>query len=298
MDGRLPVAAIRIRGGALVSLLSKQRLIDVDGGAIAVRLEGSGPPIVLVHGAGGDGRNWDRVVTRLADRHQCIVVDRAGFGASQWTTDRSPSRADHGRHLAAVVSAFGVGGCDAVGSSGGALAVIEALRTDGRVFGRAILIEPPLRVTGGDGGAGTEPSVAATGQAAPDSTPAAGESVPTEDPDELRARGVASVRRLDALAWDSLGDAEQQRYVASFATMFRETGQGLFQLTRDQLASVDLPVLVLYGSRSTGPLIAMAQGVAAALPAATLLELPEAAHLMYITHPDEVVARIDRFLAS
>ncbi|HMJ32290.1 MAG TPA: alpha/beta hydrolase [Baekduia sp.] len=44
-------------------------------GTIRYREDGSGPPIVFVHGALVDGRLWEPVVARLRDRFRCIVPD-------------------------------------------------------------------------------------------------------------------------------------------------------------------------------------------------------------------------------
>jgi len=53
--------------------LSKQ--IDLPAGTIRYREAGSGSPIVFVHGYLVDGRLWDGVVDRLADRFRCIAPD-------------------------------------------------------------------------------------------------------------------------------------------------------------------------------------------------------------------------------
>jgi pimeloyl-ACP methyl ester carboxylesterase len=44
-------------------------------GPVAYSETGSGPPIVLVHGALVDGRLWERVTPLLAGEHRCIVPD-------------------------------------------------------------------------------------------------------------------------------------------------------------------------------------------------------------------------------
>lgn len=39
---------------------------------------GAGAPIVLVHGFGGDYRNWEFQVRCFARRHQCITFNACG----------------------------------------------------------------------------------------------------------------------------------------------------------------------------------------------------------------------------
>jgi pimeloyl-ACP methyl ester carboxylesterase len=49
--------------------------IQLESGAVRYREAGAGPPIVFVHGFLVDGRLWDGVVDRLADRFRCIAPD-------------------------------------------------------------------------------------------------------------------------------------------------------------------------------------------------------------------------------
>ena len=64
----------------------QDRFLVVDGIRIHVRIEGSGPDLVLVHGLGGP-LMWQKVVELLSLRFRIIVVDLPGFGQSD-----SPSR--------------------------------------------------------------------------------------------------------------------------------------------------------------------------------------------------------------
>jgi esterase len=53
-----------------------------------VRLEaveyGEGPPLAILHGLFGSGRNWAGVAQRLAAHHRVIAVDLRNHGASPW----------------------------------------------------------------------------------------------------------------------------------------------------------------------------------------------------------------------
>ncbi len=51
--------------------------------ALAHRLTGRGPAVLLLHGIPTCGRLWDLVVPRLAGRFTCVTVDLPGFGDSQ-----------------------------------------------------------------------------------------------------------------------------------------------------------------------------------------------------------------------
>lgn len=59
------------------------RMIDVDGTPVHVLVAGSGPDLVLIHGASGNVRDWTfDFVDRISDRYRVIMVDRPGLG---WT---------------------------------------------------------------------------------------------------------------------------------------------------------------------------------------------------------------------
>jgi len=52
--------------------------------SIRYEVEGSGPPVMLMHGMGGSIDNWIRAgyVEALKDEYQLILIDSRGFGAS------------------------------------------------------------------------------------------------------------------------------------------------------------------------------------------------------------------------
>jgi pimeloyl-ACP methyl ester carboxylesterase len=55
---------------------------SVDGTPLAVWIEGSGPPLVLVHGSIADHTTFDSFVEALRDGWTTYALDRRGFGAS------------------------------------------------------------------------------------------------------------------------------------------------------------------------------------------------------------------------
>lgn len=61
----------------------KERILAVGTppGRIRVQEAGSGPPILLVHGTGGYGPYWAPLITRLGG-YRAIVLDRPGWGGS------------------------------------------------------------------------------------------------------------------------------------------------------------------------------------------------------------------------
>ena len=103
-----------------------------DGCELYYERAGSGPPVVLIPGLGGDGRFWEGVAARLVSRFDLIVVDHRGAGRSG--RPLGPYSIDGiARDVLAVLDA---GGCEAahlVGhSTGGAIVQTLALDAPGR----------------------------------------------------------------------------------------------------------------------------------------------------------------------
>ena len=45
---------------------------------------GEGPPLAILHGLFGSGRNWATIAQRLAAHHRVIAFDLRNHGASPW----------------------------------------------------------------------------------------------------------------------------------------------------------------------------------------------------------------------
>lgn len=59
------------------------RVVDVDGTPVHVLIAGTGPDLVLIHGASGNVRDWTLdFADRVSDRYRVIMFDRPGLG---WT---------------------------------------------------------------------------------------------------------------------------------------------------------------------------------------------------------------------
>ena len=57
--------------------------------ALAFEALGSGPPVVILHGLFGAGRNWSQVAQALAADHRVYLPDARNHGASPWAESMS-----------------------------------------------------------------------------------------------------------------------------------------------------------------------------------------------------------------
>jgi haloalkane dehalogenase len=65
--------------------------------------EGSGPPVLLVHGTPSWSFEWREVVTALKRTHRVIAPDHLGYGLSEKPASAPYTPADHTRRLLALV---------------------------------------------------------------------------------------------------------------------------------------------------------------------------------------------------
>lgn len=94
---------------------------DTRVGAASVhwRKEGSGPPVVFLHGFPLSGRTWDAVVAHLRDRFTCYTLDLIGLGQSHSTAGEDYSSPGQARALQGTLSALGVAPYALVGNDTG-----------------------------------------------------------------------------------------------------------------------------------------------------------------------------------
>jgi Predicted hydrolases or acyltransferases (alpha/beta hydrolase superfamily) len=94
--------------------------VECRGARVHYRVDGSGEPLVLVHGTGGDAEsNWALVVERLAREWTVIRPDYAGSGATE--DDGRPLTADYlTAQIMAAAEAAGFGSYHLLGFSLGA----------------------------------------------------------------------------------------------------------------------------------------------------------------------------------
>ncbi len=106
--------------------MSADRFVEVSGARIRYRTEGSGPPVVLIHGIGASLDYWNWTVPALRDRYTTVALDLPGFGQSD------PLESTHSPEGAAAavlefMDAVGLRAATLIGSSlGGAIAAVTA----------------------------------------------------------------------------------------------------------------------------------------------------------------------------
>lgn len=256
-----------------------ESVTSADGTRIAFRRAGDGPPMVLVHGLGGDKSSWVMCSPALERRFTLCAIDRRGRGRSADGPTYAIER-DY-EDVAAVVEAIGEP-VHLVGHSyGGLCAMGAALRTE-RVRS-LILYEPPA--------AGAEVVI----------------DMAVERLERLRADGdleavvtyfFVAVALMQAREFDTLRSAPAawKRLLRAAPTIPREArALSGFSLGASAFDTLRVPTLLLIGKDTPAPYRISVGMLRKALPHAALAVLDGQQHFANVFAPAVFAAEVLAF---
>jgi len=258
----------------------------VNGMELAVADEGSGPPLVLVHGFPLDHGMWSAQVAALSGQYRVIAPDLRGFGRSGVTVGKVTME-QFADDLAALLEALEVdrpvvfGGLSMGGYIGWAFwrkhrrrvrALIlcdtrAAADTPEAAAGR---LETADRVLREGAGALVETMIPklvapATFRAHPDVVESLRRVMRSTDPEGIAAAGRGMAQRPDATS---------------------------------MLPRIDCPCLVLVGRHDALTTPDQMRTMAEAIPGARFVEIPDAGHVAPVENPAAVGAAMTEFLGG
>lgn len=106
---------------------------------------GSGDPILLIHGFGGNTYSWHELIPILSQKNKVLAVDLKGFGRSPKPKDSSYSVYDQARLIIRFIQKHDLNNLTLVGHSlGGAISMVVALNLiidEPGLLSRLILID-------------------------------------------------------------------------------------------------------------------------------------------------------------
>ena len=249
----------------------------MDGLKVAYERVGEGPPLVLVHGAGVDGRMWQPQLAALADNFTVVAWDEPGAGRS----DGLPAGfglADYAHCLATLIDALALGPAHVAGLSWGGTVVQELYRHHPERVATLILADSYAGWRG---------------------------SLPAE---EVQAR-VEGVRKMLAAGerYDPPGlvagepSAELASLLEEMTAAARPASLGaqLFMMAqtdqRDLLPRIAVPTLLIWGDSDARSPLSVARQFADAIPSAELVVIPGAGHVSNLEQPGAFNEAIRKF---
>ena len=274
----------------------EEQNVEIDGLPIRYLAAGEGPPLILLHGAGDNALDWQWVMPSLAATHRVYVPDLPGSpDSARPAVDYSPAFFE--RFVVSFVDTLGIGRATFVGNSFGGFIAL-----------RVALSEPP-RVTAlvlvDSAGLGRAVNPAFTSVYVPGLVEAA---IPfwrtpvgayqrawgrtallfTHPPETVPREWLAEQCRL----------AQSPGYLEAHLSVLRAMVSPLGQreVIVDRLGLLEMPTLVVWGTRDRVFPDSQAREVIARLPEGSLTLIPDCGHMPHVECPDRFLAALDEFL--
>jgi 3-oxoadipate enol-lactonase len=261
---------------------------DVNGVRIHYKVDGTGPPLVLIHGWPSNSEWWDEHVPVFKKTYRVIRYDRRGFGKSGGTPDGTADPAD----LDALLAHLGVDGAHVLGhAAGGRVALAFAITYPARLRSLILYGSPPP----------------------------AGFGLPWNGPDALpfaelqraaRTAGLDSfwsmLNRHPVITGERFSPATAARIDRihkswSGADILRDSLPRTGQVPPpriDRLREIHVPTLVLTGDREMAYIRVVAEALAYGIPNARRATIRGGGHLVNASQPAAFNEVVLEFLAS
>ncbi len=239
---------------------------------------GSGPKTIVAHGGWvGSGELWQPPFEDLSRRWRTVTYDHRGTGA---TINRAPAITFEllVSDLFRVLDALGIDTCVLAGESAGVFVVLEAALRQPARFSGLVLVDG--RYQGGKSAGATRFIEGCKSNFEATMEMFVNACMPEEHCEAERRWGKQIVMRSDGPSAVQLMECLEP-----------------VQLEQ-RLGQIQLPTLLIHGSRDIITLLASSQNLAQKLPNSKLVTLEGAGHVPTVTRPAEVARAIEDFFGK
>lgn len=272
---------------------ASEHTVTVDNNAIFYLESGNRSPLLLLHGIGHSSTAWLRSIPELAVYHRVLALDFPGFGRSPAAASGSYDPAYFAEIITAFIDELKLDRVDAVGSSLGGLALMLAALERPRAFQKIVLVDP----------VGFTSSPRPPLESALLALIQLWLMLPRSN-GVIRGGYAAAFFDPEKLDEPTVGEILQRAASPTAMLAARRTLHGIFQYSRrldhlhSRLASLPVPVLLIWGKND--PVLPAADAAIAArvLPSVQVEILERCGHLPHIELPAEFCALALRFLGQ
>ncbi|MDH7794559.1 MULTISPECIES: alpha/beta hydrolase [unclassified Beijerinckia] len=246
---------------------------------------GTGTPLVLLHGIGSSAASWAAQLAYFGQRHRTIAWNAPGYGGSTPLHEEAPEASAYAQALAGLLDRLGVGQVHLVGHSLGAL---MAARFAAQYPQRILTLTLASCAIGHAKLPAEERARMLNGR--------------VDDVMTLGPRAMAEKRgprllgpRASETAIRKVVDVMASVDPKGYAQAARMLSQGNML---DDVATLPaaMPVQVVYGTADVITPPAANERVAAARPGTPITAIPDGGHAVYVEMPEAFNAVIDAFL--
>jgi pimeloyl-ACP methyl ester carboxylesterase len=256
--------------------------VEVQGSTIAFERRGQGPPLVLVHGAVSDSRDWRPQLEGLSDGFTVVAWDAPGCGRSFDPPE------DYGLHgyadcLAAFIEALGLERPHVLGLSFGSGLALELFHRHPALPRTLVLASAYAGWLG---------------------------SLGREAAEERRQWGLtaaekprdAFIRDLNETLFTESVPSELVEEVSAIAADYHPAGLRAMANAfadadlRDMLPTIDVPTLLIYGDADKRSPVAIGEDLHARIPGSRFVLIPGPGHMVNMETPERFNDEVRSFL--
>lgn len=280
--------------------VEERRFMSFDGTEIAYQRVGEGPPILLCNGLGGSWEAWSHQIQYFRNRYRILSWDYRGLYGSD--TPASPNAlriVDHARDALSLLEEEGAERAAIVGWSMGVQVGLEMFRAAPEKVASIAMLN----------GVAGRPwdyvfNLSLVGRLLPPflrtlrSAPRAIETLVRQatrlpDPGEWLKRIGLTARTLDTQVVDELVDKLRMLDMDTFLRLLERMGE---HDAWDLLSLIDVPVLIIAGSRDVLTPRSAAERMARRIRGSEIMIIPGATHYAALEYPEMINLRLEKFL--
>ncbi|NKC12529.1 MAG: alpha/beta fold hydrolase [Gammaproteobacteria bacterium] len=264
----------------------QQQITIATGRRIGYRAAGSGPALLILHGAGAGSTSFSYQLEALAQHYRVIAWDTPGYGGSDDSPYAAPSAYDYAADATALLDALGVEWAHIIGHSLGGLIATALVATAAARVDRIVLSSPAA-------------GLARAGE----KTRAARTAARIEDITTLGPAGMAQVRGPRMVAAEASAAVRQRATqimarvrICGYCAAARLLARG------DAFGSIEKwpipppPTLVLVGAEDATTPPPEVRRLAHCIAGSRYLEIASAAHAAYLEQPEAFTTAVREFL--
>lgn len=262
--------------------MPKAKLND---GFIHYIMEGSGPPLVLLHGLGNNSKSWIHQLEGLKRKYTVIAWDAPGYGQSSDPEKELQRFSQFSDYLKELLDQLNLGKIFLLGHSmGSAIAIDFAIRFPEMV--EKLIIAAPTR---GSAGLTAEENL--------EKREARNQLIENTPPEEIaRLRTPALLSPNTA---DSVREYAQKIMSEVRLSGYKSVSNSLFNLNQmDDYAKISMPTLVICGEEDQVTPVSESEIIVRNIKNGNLKVIAQTGHLCYQEKPDIFNQHLINFLAK
>jgi len=273
-------------------LLSDVKTVHINGYDMSYVEQGSGTPVIFVHGSLSDYRSWLPLLDDFSENNRAISVSLRHYYPEKWDGKEGDiSLQQHADDLAALIGKINLAPASIIGHSRGAAVAMLMASQHPQLVNRLILADPsPLA------------------------------SILPEDADLRAAEKVRSEMITDIMKHYRAGDTESGlkefvNYVAGsdvwdktpdkIRNVLRDNSWTLTSMQQDMdtqfscanASSITAPVLLVTGDRSASRYRSMHSSLEPCLSEVSKVTIADAGHMMFQSNPTEFSFEVQYFIS-